>query len=142
MDVGDLKANHEAYVAAGQKKAEARKFKNVVNEPLIVAPDYTLLIDLIGVPELHCMTGISGKVMDNVEKTLNDAGQDGKQFVKHFLQKENIRRADQRGGKCFEGRVGNRICFLKKVDRLTFEFHGNQPQLTILACEHLILMLG
>ena len=109
MTVGDLRENREAYVAAGQKKVDASKFKNVVNEPLIVAPDDDLLIDLIGVPELHTMTGIATKVMDHVEKTINDGGQDGSRFVKHFLQKENIRRADQRGGKCFKGRVGSRI---------------------------------
>ena len=44
---------------------------NVVREPLLSLaryPDDTLLCDIYNVPDLHCMTGICGKLIKEVER--------------------------------------------------------------------------
>ena len=68
-----------------------------MNKPLIIGPDDSLLINSVGVPELHCMTGLAGKLMNHAETIMDDAGQDGAKFVNHFLIKGNIKKSEQRG---------------------------------------------
>ena len=63
MTVADLHDNYEAFIASGGKKADASKYKNVVNRPLITVSDDVLLISCIGIPELHINTGL-GAVAD------------------------------------------------------------------------------
>ena len=111
MTVGDLKNYFKEFVAAGSKKIDAALFKNVVNDPLVAAPDETLLINLVGLPELHILTGICGKGMEVVEKRVKATGQNGEEFVKYFLKQEGIRRSEQRGGKTFEGMDIGFDCF-------------------------------
>ena len=115
MTIGDLRANHDAYIEAGSKKADASGFKNVVNKPLIIGPDDSLVINSVGVPELHCMTGLSGKLMNHAETIIDDAGQDGAKFVNHFLKNENIKKSEQRGG-CYEGNQAKKL--LDKCENL------------------------
>ena len=57
MTIGDLRDNHQAYVENGEQKADASKYLNVVNKPLVVGDDHELLIDKMGIPELHVLTG-------------------------------------------------------------------------------------
>ena len=57
MTIGDLRDNHQAYVENGEQKADASKYRNVVNKPLVVGDDHELLIDKMGIPELHVLTG-------------------------------------------------------------------------------------
>ena len=103
MEVGVLPKVQENYhnlmmmLQKARKKADASKFKNVVNKPLIIGPDDSLLINSVGVPELHCMTGLAGKLMNHAETIMDDAGQDGAKFVNHFLIKGNIKKSEQRG---------------------------------------------
>ena len=57
MTIGDLRVNHLAYVENGEQKKDASKYLNVVNKPLVVGDDHELLIDKMGIPELHVLTG-------------------------------------------------------------------------------------
>ena len=102
MTIGDLQTNYEEYIEAGAKKSDASNYLNIVNKPLVVGNPDELLMDKIGIPELHVLTGVSGKCLDQAEKIINGTGQSGEQFVKSFLKGENIRRADQHGGKTLE----------------------------------------
>ena len=43
--IGDLRDNHQAYVENGEQKADASKYLNVVNKPLVFGDDHQLLID-------------------------------------------------------------------------------------------------
>ena len=36
MTIGDLRDNHQAYVENGEQKADASKYLNVVNKPLVM----------------------------------------------------------------------------------------------------------
>ena len=45
MTIEDLRDNHQAYLENGEQKADASKYLNVVNKPLVVGDDHQLLID-------------------------------------------------------------------------------------------------
>ena len=104
MTIGDLQTNYEEYIEAGAKKSDASNYLNIVNKPLVVGNPDELLMDKIGIPELHVLTALVflENVWTKLKKIINGTGQSGEQFVKSFLKGENIRRADQRGGKTLE----------------------------------------
>ena len=45
------------FVQAGSKKAQAMKFSNIINEPLLTGDPDTLVLQLINIPELHLLIG-------------------------------------------------------------------------------------
>ena len=99
------------FVAAGSRLADAKEFMNVVNPPLLTYPDETLLVDIFNVPGLHCMTGIVGKLIGEVEKCFpdNKNTREGTAFVDNFLKRVNVHRAEYQGSHSFEGNHARKL---------------------------------
>ena len=72
---------------------------NVVNPPLIIAPDNKLLIDVFNIPQLHVMTGVLAKLVEAAEKSFPS----GKTFIDGFLSENNIHKTEYHGTHSFEG---------------------------------------
>ena len=89
-------------------KANAQHYTNVVNRPLIIGDDDTLLIDKINIPGLHVMTGNTGKLLQEMEKTFPDQ-EEGKNFVDKFLATMNVHRAEYQGSHSFEGNQARKL---------------------------------
>ena len=67
--------------------------------------DHLKVSSVANVPGLHAMTGISGKLIDEIEKSFpdNKETRKGTDFVNKFLKKHNIHRAEYQGSHSFEG---------------------------------------
>ena len=89
-------------------KANAQHYTNVVNRPLIIGDDDTLLIDKINIPGLHVMTGNTAKLLAEMEKTFPDQ-EEGKNFVDKFLATMNVHRAEYQGSHSFEGNQARKL---------------------------------
>lgn len=68
-------------------KAEAKDFKNCVNEPLIHAPDNDIFLRHIPPPELHMLLRITNKIFKEMEKSHT-----GKMVAEEWIQKLGITR--------------------------------------------------
>ena len=125
LTVGFLRQKYMEFLNSGADKADAATYQNVVNSPLLNQDDDVLLIDIFNFPTLHVHIGIVTKLVDYTEKTVTDAkieDLDGDKFVRKFLKEEGIKRAEQRGGKCFEGNQAKML--LEKISSLEKYFIG------------------
>ena len=59
--LGSIKRHVEAFRKAGSKISKAKDHKNCVNMPLLSGNDTDLTIDLVPLPELHLLLGISNR---------------------------------------------------------------------------------
>ena len=91
--------------AAGRPWKGAKDFQNAVNETLFTHADHVKVSSVANVPCLHAMTGITGKLVDEIEKSLPDNKEthEGTEFVNKFLQENNIHQAEYQGSQSFEG---------------------------------------
>ena len=84
-------------------------------------PDDTLLSDIYNVPGLHCKTGITGKLVKEIEKSFpdNETTGEGTKFVDEFLDGNNIHRAEYQGSHSFEGNHARKL--LRIIGRMRHE---------------------
>ena len=61
LTVGELRAHREANINAGEPHKDAREFHYVIIDILLAVDDDCLVIDIINLPELHIMLGITDK---------------------------------------------------------------------------------
>ena len=109
LTVGMLWEWHGQYVSAGEPHKNARMFQNVVNPPLITGqPDDTIL-SILFPPENHLMTGIVGKVVEEMEKAGWDNPKDGEMWMRNFLHKTSCTKASYHGTNTFEGTNNDNI---------------------------------
>ena len=101
--------------------AKAKEYLNVVNAPILTYPDHTLLSDIYDIPGLHCLTGIVGKLISEIEKSFDCCEQncEGTAFVDAFLKYNNINRTVYQGSHSFEGNHARQL--LKVISRMRLE---------------------
>ena len=112
------------FEADGSPYANAKEYLNTVRKPLLSLarfPDDTLLCDIYNVPGLHCKTGITGKLVKEIEKSFldNEATGEGTKFVNEFLDENNVRRAEYQGSHSFEGNHARKL--LRIIGRMRHE---------------------
>ena len=93
----------------------------MVREPLLSLaryPDDTLLCDIYNVPGLHCMTGITAKLITEIEKSFpnNKETKEGTKFVDEFLDDNHVNRTEYQGSHSFEGNHAREL--LKVIGRM------------------------
>ena len=66
--LGSLNMWYLRFLEAGGNKAKAMDFKNVPRKPLLAGQPEDLVLDLLIPPELHCMTGVAGKLLKELER--------------------------------------------------------------------------
>ena len=73
--------------------------------------DHVKVSSVANVPGLHAMTGISGKLTDEIEKSFPDNKEthEGTDFVNKFLKQHNIHRAEYQGSHSFEGNHARKL---------------------------------
>ena len=112
------------FEAADCPHAKAKEFLNVVREPLLSLaqfPDDTLLCDIYNVPGLHCMTGITAKLIKEIEKSFanNKETEEGTKFVNRFLAGNQVHRTVYQGSHSFEGNHARKL--LEIIGRMRHE---------------------
>ena len=97
--------------AAGRPWKDAKDFQNVVNKTLFTHADDVKVSSVVNVPGLHAMTGITGKLVDEIEKSFqnNKKTQEGTNFVNLFLKEYNVHRAEYQGSHSFEGNHARKL---------------------------------
>ena len=97
--------------AAGRPWKDAKDFQNAVNKTLFTHADHVKVSSVANVPGLHAMTGISGKLVDEIEKSFpnNKETHEGTAFVNKFLKENNIHRAEYQGSHSFEGNHARKL---------------------------------
>ena len=96
----------------------------MVREPLLSLaqfPDDTLLCDIYNVPGLHCMTGITAKLIKEIEKSFpnNKETKEGTKFVDDFLAANYVNRTVYQGSHSFEGNHARKL--LEIIGRMRHE---------------------
>nr|XP_047146733.1 uncharacterized protein LOC124819298 [Hydra vulgaris] len=104
---GSLKQSFHAFSAAGSNTKNAKKFGNVVHEPVLSLEESALVIDLISPMELHLLLG----VVNHLFKILKDSCPKADEW----LQALHIQHQPFHGGQ-FEGNSCNKL--LKNLDLL------------------------
>ena len=107
----DAFLNFFRFDAAGRPWKDAKDFQNAVNKTLFTHADHLKVSSVANVPGLHAMTGISGKLIDEIEKSFpdNKETRKGTDFVNKFLKKHNIHRAEYQGSHSFEGNHARKL---------------------------------
>ena len=112
------------FEADGSPHHNAKEYLNTVRKPLLSLarfPDDTLLSDIYNVPGLHCKTGITGKLVKEIEKSFpdNETTGEGTKFVNEFLDDNNVHRAEYQGSHSFEGNHARKL--LRIIGRMRHE---------------------
>ena len=93
------------------------EYLNAVRKPLLSLARYsdeTLLCDIYNVPGLHYKTGVTAKLIKEIERSFsgNEETGEGTKFVDKFLDNNNVHRTEYQGSHSFEG---NHACKLLKI---------------------------
>ena len=112
------------FEADGSPYPNAKEYGNVVRKPLLSLarfPDDTLPCDIYNVPGLHCKTGITGKLVKEIEKSFpdNETTGEGTKFVDKFLDDNSVNRAEYQGSHSFEGNHARKL--LRIIGRMRHE---------------------
>ena len=116
LTIGSLNAWHLKYMESGAAKKDAQHYQNVVNKPLIVGDVSKKIVEILNIPELHCLTGTVGKIVTEMERIGFNSKEEGEKFVNDFLKVENIHKCVYQGSNSFEGNQARKL--LKKVKEL------------------------
>ena len=97
-----------------------------MREPLLSLaryPDETLLCDIYNVPGLHCKTGVTAKLIKEIEQSFSGNEETGKgtKFVDKFLDenKNSVHRTEYQGSHSFEGNHARKL--LRIIGRMRHE---------------------
>ena len=93
LTIGDLNKFYQDYVAAGEK--DPMEHNNVVHPNLLQPPhsDSTLVLDVINIPSLHILLGVTTKLLSYIVACFGKEDADksrGKQFYNQFLKSINV----------------------------------------------------
>ena len=75
-----------------------------------------LVLDLLIPPELHCMTGVAGKLLKEMERGCFQSRKDGKKFVNTFLKANNIQKCVYQGSESFEGNQAQKLLKVRYIN--------------------------
>ena len=129
MTIGSLHEYNQKFVDDNAPLKDAQKYMNVVNKPLITGDPNTLTMDIINFPQLHCLTGASGKLIGAVETLV------GKEIKEKFFKRNNIHETEYQGSHSFEGNMARKL--LKKIGNMREDI-VDLPQEKKLAVEKVI----
>ena len=116
LSIGSLNEWHRKYVENGSNKKKAKNYQNVVNPPLLTGKDSTKTIEVLNISELHCMTGVVGKLVSEMERCAFEEKETGEKFMNDFLKREDISKCVYQGSNSFEGNQARKL--LQRVDQL------------------------
>ena len=114
--IGSLRAWNKKFVESGSVLKNAQHYKNVVNEPLLLGDEKTLILEMLNIPELHCLMGSVFKIITEMEKLGFSCKEEGEEFIEEFLKQQNISKCVYRGSNSFVGNQARKV--LKCVDDL------------------------
>ena len=111
-------------MAAGSPWPNAKEYLNAVRKPLLSLsryPDETLLCDIYNVPGLHCKTGVTAKLIKEIERSFsgNEETGEGTKFVDKFLDENSVHRTEYQGSHSFEGNHARKL--LRIIGRMRHE---------------------
>ena len=105
------------------------EFGNVINKPLLTVDDDILISDIFNIPELHILTGVTGKLVQEFERKAFRTPEEGKDFMNAWLKKKGIRRCVYQGSASFEGNQADKL--LRSVDSLEAVLYETSPEVII-----------
>ena len=87
--LGSLSNHYNNYVADGSRPQNAKKFQNCTRPALLSGSPDTPIISLINFSELHALTGITGKLVNEMIAVFRNKDKGG-QWVENFMAENNI----------------------------------------------------
>ena len=105
------------------------QYKNVINKPPLVGEPDTKTLDILNIPELHIMTGVVGKIINELENQGFETKQKKQAFVNGYLEREDIARCVYQGSRGFEGNQAHKL--LMKIDILERDIMRMDPEIDI-----------
>ena len=112
--LGSLKSHLDNFRAAGSVKRKAKDYSNVTRPALITGSDSDRTLELLNFPSLHVLTGVTGKIVNEMVKSIIG----GELFISTFMDKNRIKWADYRP-ETFEGNQARK--FVKLSSKLEVE---------------------
>ena len=79
-----------------------KKYQNVIHKPLLKGEEGQKILSMLVPPELHLMTGVTGKLMNELEYSLN-RNAEGTKFPNEFHTREDIQKCVYRGSHSYQG---------------------------------------
>ena len=115
-----LRSLHDHFTSfkeSGMDLKDAKMFKNIVRKPLLHGDSDTLVLEVLNLPELHLMTGVTGKIVKEMENKCFESKAEGKLFFDKFLKDMNIKRCVYQGSESFEGNQARKLLKVKNVSK-------------------------
>ena len=106
---------------------DAKNFESCVHEPLFDAPDQTLILDLIPIPELHLMLGITNKILKLLDEKWSKLSSIENRAYK-WCDEYHIHRLEYRG-KDLNG-PSCKLLLDKKLEKLRRNTHTQKTIIT------------
>lgn len=113
ITLGHCRSESDRFEADGCPHADQKEYGNFTRPPLLTGDDSVLLLILLSLPGLHLMTGVTGRLVAEIEETLGDTGRN---FVDKFLKEISVHRSEYHGLYSFEGNQARKL--LKKIGGL------------------------
>ena len=107
--LGSLKTYLANFQAAGSVKRKAKDYSNVTRPALITGSDSDLTLELLNFPSLHVLTGVTGKIVTEMVKSITG----GDLFISTFMKENGIKWCDYRP-ETFEGNQARKFVKLGK----------------------------
>ena len=121
--LGSLAAHYKRFMEAGGQLKNQKNFSNCVHPALLSGPDECTVLELLNFPELHCMTGVTGKILTEMQKVLGD---EKKQWLEQFMKVNNIQWCAYQPGTL----EGNQA---RKLLKLAGKMHQESKELQLLS---------
>ena len=84
-----------------------------MRKPLLHGDSDVLVLEVLNLPELHLMTGVTGKIIKEMECKCFESKTEGRLFVDKFLEAMNIKRCVYQGSESFEGNQARKLLKVK-----------------------------
>ena len=141
VTIGSLWNDYSGYVQAGSVLSKAMKFHNVVNPPLVTGPEDQLILgDTFFFPEHHVFTGITSKLVKELERNVFEVPGEGTAFMDEWMADPgvNVSRTVWHGSASFIGNMAELL--LARVDHLAAklrEYLANRPENLVVAEQYI-----
>ena len=109
ITLGSLNEHYERFLQSGLDVRKAKEYNNIVRKPLLSGDPNLPILEIINLPELHLMTGITGKILKEMEGKCFETKEQGRNIIDQFLEINNIKRCVYQGSESFEGNQARKI---------------------------------
>lgn len=105
VTIGSLWSDYSNFQTSGGNIRNAMKYNNVVNVPLITGQESEKVLGLVNFPELHVLTGITGKLVKEFENKVFSSSEEGHSFMNQWMElpSVSVQRCVYRGQAGFVG---------------------------------------